>query len=102
MRPSCHWTCAGQLKISTHKHFAHKSVTWVLFTFFRRHSDCPPMRGGPAKCYRHYSRRKVTQVTQQTSAVTNNNNFVYVFQGICVASIDHCDTKEDCVGKGKL
>jgi hypothetical protein len=46
-----------------------------------RHSDCPQMQGGPAKCFRHYLRRTVTW-------------------GVCVPSIDRCDYHDECVGKG--
>ena len=47
----------------------------------RRDSDCPPMQGGPAKCYRHYEKRKVTY-------------------GVCVPSIDRCEIHDDCYAKG--
>lgn len=46
----------------------------------RRDSDCPKMLGGPAKCFRHYERRKVTH-------------------GVCVPSIDTCDKHDDCYAK---
>ena len=39
------------------------------------------MLGGPAKCFRHYERRKVTH-------------------GVCVPSIDTCDKHDDCYAKG--
>ena len=47
----------------------------------RKDKDCPSMQGGPAKCFRHYERRKVTY-------------------GVCVPSIDRCDNHEDCYAKG--
>ena len=47
----------------------------------RTSKDCPKMQGGPAKCYRHYEKRKITS-------------------GICVPSIDTCETHEDCYAKG--
>lgn len=47
----------------------------------RKDNDCPQMQGGPAKCFRHFERRKVTY-------------------GVCVASIDRCDVHDDCYAKG--
>ena len=47
----------------------------------RTSKDCPKMLGGPAKCYRHYEKRKITS-------------------GICVPSIDTCEVHEDCYAKG--
>ena len=47
----------------------------------RKDSDCPHMQGGPAKCYRHYEKRKVAY-------------------GVCVPSIDKCSTHSDCYAKG--
>ena len=47
----------------------------------RKDVDCPNMLGGPAKCFRHYERRKVTH-------------------GVCVPSIDRCSEHEDCYAKG--
>ena len=47
----------------------------------RKDKDCPKMLGGPAKCFKHYDRRRVTH-------------------GVCVPSIDRCDTHDDCYAKG--
>ena len=47
----------------------------------RKDRDCPNMLGGPAKCFRHYDRRKVTE-------------------GVCVPSIDTCNDHDDCYAKG--
>ena len=47
----------------------------------RKDVDCPKMLGGPAKCYRHYERRKVTH-------------------GVCMPSIDRCEKHDDCYAKG--
>ena len=47
----------------------------------RQDVDCPKMLGGPAKCFRHYERRKVTH-------------------GVCVPSIDTCTNHDDCYAKG--
>ena len=47
----------------------------------RRDNDCPNMRGGRAKCFRHFERRKINH-------------------GVCVPSVDECKVYDDCYAKG--